>query len=253
MAPTPSKRRPEPRPWWLGLLAVLSLGWGSPLWAQDFASARRAMVAEIEAEVQATADYIDKATLDPRVMQAMGQVPRHEYVPENLRRQAYENRPLPIGHGQTISQPYIVALMSDLCRVPPGGRVLEIGTGSGYQAAILAAMGTKAYSIEIIPDLAREAGERLRRLGLHDIRLRTADGFHGWEEAAPFDAILVTAAAGQIPPPLIRQLAPGGRLVIPIGGRFQVQHLMLVEKNAAGEISTRQLLPVVFVPLTGGH
>ena len=189
----------------------------------------------------------------PAVVAALRKVPRPLFVPESERGRAWQNRPLPIGHGQTISQPNVVALMSDLLRIEPGEKVLEVGTGSGYQAAILAEMGARVYSIEIVEPLARQARERLRKLGYEGIKLRTGDGYHGWPEAAPFDAIIVTAAASHVPPPLVQQLKPGGRMVIPVGGRFTLQYLMLVEKRSDGSVTTRQLLPVVFVPLTGQH
>jgi len=221
--------------------------------AGDWDERRRDMIEEIEADVRATSFEIDANALDERVMRVMGRVPRHEFVPAYERRYAYQNRPLPIGHGQTISQPYIVALMSHLASISPGEKALEIGTGSGYQAAILAELGARVHSIEIIPELATEANQRLGRLGYDGIRTRTGDGYFGWEESAPFDAIVVTAAAGHVPPPLLRQLAPEGRMVIPVGGRFAVQQLLLVTKTAKGEIQTRQVLPVRFVPLTGDH
>ncbi len=221
--------------------------------ADDYADLRARMVEEIAADVRATALYIDKQELDERVMQAMGRVPRHAFVPRAQTAYAYENRPLPIGHGQTISQPYIVALMSDLAAVSPGDRVLEVGTGSAYQAAVLGELGAEVYSIEIVPELAEPAAQRLQQLGYRNVHTRQGDGYHGWEEHQPFDAILVTAAANHVPPPLIRQLKPGGRMLIPVGGRFQIQQLMLVEKTAAGKVQTRQLLPVRFVPLVGEH
>lgn len=189
----------------------------------------------------------------PAVIAALRKVPRPLFVPASERGRAWENRPLPIGHGQTISQPNVVALMSDLLQIEPGDKVLEVGTGSGYQTAILAEMGAAVYSIEIVEPLAEEAKERLRKLGYRQIELRTGDGYYGWPEAAPFDAIIVTAAASHVPPPLVRQLKPGGRMVIPVGGRFTLQYLMLVEKQSDGSVVTRQLLPVVFVPLTGRH
>jgi len=187
------------------------------------------------------------------VIEALRKVPRPLFVPESQRDKAWENRPLPIGHGQTISQPNVVALMTDLLQIEPGDRVLEVGTGSGYQAAILAEVGAEVYSIEIIEELARSAKERLRKLGYGRVHLRTGDGYLGWPEAAPFDGIIVTAAASHVPPPLVQQLKPGGRMVIPVGGRFTLQYLMLVEKDAEGRVTTRQLLPVIFVPLTGSH
>ncbi|OUL99279.1 protein-L-isoaspartate O-methyltransferase [Variovorax sp. JS1663] len=190
--------------------------------------------------------------LSPRVAAALEQVPRHAFVPPDQQPHAYQNRPLPIGHGQTISQPYIVALMTELAQAQPEHKVLEIGTGSGYQAAVMAQLVRAVYSIEIIEPLGHAARERLQALGYANVTVRLGDGYHGWEEHAPYDAILVTAAASHIPPPLVRQLKPGGRMVIPVGAAFMVQQLMLVEKNADGTVSTRQILPVVFVPLTGG-
>ncbi|NWG75584.1 MAG: protein-L-isoaspartate(D-aspartate) O-methyltransferase [Rubrivivax sp.] len=188
-----------------------------------------------------------------RVLAVMEKVPRHEFVPQPLRSQAYDDYPLPIGHGQTISQPYIVALMTDLLHLRPGDRVLEIGTGSGYQAAVLAELGARVHSIEIIEPLARWAARNLKGAGYGQVQLRVGDGYYGWPEAAPFDAIIVTAAASHVPPPLVKQLKAGGRMVIPVGTAFLTQHLMLVEKQADGGVTTRQILPVRFVPLTGGH
>jgi len=214
---------------------------------------RRDMVRFIEANVHVSRLYIDKEKLDPRVMSVMGRVERHKFVPLALQYVAYENEPLPIGHGQTISQPYIVALMTDLIEIDPGDKVLEIGTGSGYQAAVLAEMGAEVFSIEIIKPLADEASKRLASLEYETVKTRQGDGYYGWQEEAPFDAIVVTAAAGHVPPPLIRQLKPGGVMVIPVGSRFMVQQLVLVKKDGAGDITTRQILPVRFVPLTGDH
>jgi len=236
-----------------GVLLLLSLGLaaGSAAGIEDaLQEGQRQMVAAIEADVRSTSRQIGRGALDPRVMEAMSQVPRHRFVPEKLSRHAYENRPLPIGFGQTISQPYIVALMSDLLAVPPGAKVLEVGTGSGYQAAVLAAMGLQVFSIEIIPDLAAVAAERLAALE-YAVETRVGDGYFGWPEEAPFDAVIVTAAASHIPPPLVHQLKPGGVMVIPVGGPFTVQQLTLVEKELDGQVSTRQVLPVAFVPLTG--
>jgi protein-L-isoaspartate(D-aspartate) O-methyltransferase len=237
------------------LIFALLLAGLAPLHAADdpFRSAREEMVREIEADVRRTRERIGKTALDPRVMEAMARVPRHEFVPESQKSHAYENRPLPIGYGQTISQPYIVALMTDLLGVGSDAVVLEVGTGSGYQAAILAELARSVYSIEIIEGLAGTATERLKRLGFGNVEVRSGDGYHGWKEHAPFDGIVVTAAASHIPPPLIEQLKPGGRMVIPVGGPFFVQQLMLVEKGAEGGVRTRQILPVAFVPLTGGH
>lgn len=218
-----------------------------------YAAERQEMIREIEADVKMTSERIGKRSLNPQVMKAMGKVPRDEFVPDHLKKHAYENRPLPIGYGQTISQPYIVALMTDLANVDRGDAVLEVGTGSGYQAAVLAESGAEVYSIEIIEELAKSAEQRLERLGYSNVKVRSGDGYYGWEEHAPFDAIMVTAAASTIPPPLVEQLKPGGRMIIPVGGPFMTQHLMLVEKREDSKIITRQVLPVLFVPLTGGH
>jgi protein-L-isoaspartate(D-aspartate) O-methyltransferase len=190
---------------------------------------------------------------DQAVLGAMLAVPRHLFVPEAHRDRAYGDHPLPIGHGQTISQPYIVAFMTELLGLEPGDRVLEVGTGSGYQAAVASMLADSVFSVEIVPELAASAATRLDRLGYRDVRVRSADGYFGWEEHAPYDAILVTAAAGHVPPPLVQQLVPGGRMAIPVGGPFQVQNLVLVEKAADGTVTTRSLLPVQFVPLTGAH
>jgi protein-L-isoaspartate(D-aspartate) O-methyltransferase len=187
------------------------------------------------------------------VIDALGKVPRHEFVLPTRQHQAYENRPLPIGYGQTISQPYIVAIMTDLLQLEPGDKVLEIGTGSGYQAAVAAELAKKVYSIEIIERLGRKAKKRLKQLGYDNVKVRLGDGYYGWKEHAPYDAIIVTAAASHIPPPLVRQLKRGGRMIIPVGSRFATQQLVLVEKDDKGELRTRQLMPVTFVPLTGGH
>lgn len=217
------------------------------------AQERRGMIAAIERDVSDTARLINRESFSERVMDAMENVPRHEFVPQRLRAKAYENRPLPIGKGQTISQPYIVALMTDLLEPRPGDRVLEIGTGSGYQAAILSRLVSDVYSIEIISELGEQAAGRLQRLGYDNVSTRIADGYDGWPEAAPFDGILVTAAISHIPPPLVRQLKPGGRMIIPVGTRFQTQYLTIVEKGADGSVTTRQVIPVIFVPFTGGH
>ncbi len=237
-----------------GWLAVAVLLWLSALPAHaqdDFDRARRQMVDEIAALARETAAETGRPILDARVITVLGSVPRHRFVPAEAQRAAYANRPLPIGHGQTISQPYIVALMTDLMRVRPEHTVLEVGTGSGYQAAILAELAHTVCTIEIIEPLARQAEERLRGLGYARVRTRSGDGYYGWEDCGPFDAIIVTAAASHVPPPLVKQLKPGGRMVIPVGAPFLAQHLMLVEKNPDGTIVSRQVLPVRFVPLTG--
>lgn len=186
-----------------------------------------------------------------RVLAALAKVPRHEFVPDDQRRHAYDNRPLPIGHGQTISQPYIVALMTQLAAPDAGDVVLEIGTGSGYQAAILAELVDAVYSIEIVEPLADSAAALLDRLGYDNVATRLGDGYFGWVENAPYDAIVVTAAASHVPRPLIEQLRPGGRMVIPVGDRFMTQQLLLIEKTADEELITRQIAAVRFVPLTG--
>ncbi len=227
---------------------------GLSVQAQDkYTSARQTMVHAIEADAHFTSFFINKTALEPKVMEAMGKVPRHEFVPRKERHNAYENRPLPIGHGQTISQPYIVALMTDLLKPERQQKVLEVGTGSGYQAAILAELVDEVFTIEIIKPLGNQARQHLQQLNYDNVNVRVGDGYYGWEEHGPFDGIVVTAAASHIPPPLIQQLKPGGRMVIPVGSRFMIQQLVLVEKDAAGKVTTRQILPVRFVPLTGKH
>lgn len=230
----------------LGLLSALCH-------ADEMQMKRKAMIKAIEETVTETRHYLDSEHFDPRVMTAMEHIPRHEFVPDTQIRDAYENRPLPIGFGQTISQPYIVALMTDLIDTRPQDRVLEIGTGSAYQAAVLSELVAEVYSIEVIEALGLQAAERLQRLGFSNVHTRIGDGYYGWEEQAPFDAILVTAAASHVPPPLIQQLKPGGRMVIPIGSRFMTQQLLFVEKSLEGTVTTRQVMPVRFVPLTGDH
>jgi protein-L-isoaspartate(D-aspartate) O-methyltransferase len=222
--------------------------------ADDSYQARReGMIDLIENDVRATSAYLKRSALDERVLAAMTSVPRHEFVPTDLIDKAYQNRPLPIGHGQTISQPYIVAIMTDLLELEAGQKVLEIGTGSGYQAAVLAALGTRVWSIEIIEALGKRARSLLTRLGYDGIELRVGDGYYGWAEQAPFDAIIVTAAASHIPPPLVRQLRVGGKMIIPVGSRFSTQELILITRINPEEVVTRQVLPVRFVPLTGSH
>jgi protein-L-isoaspartate(D-aspartate) O-methyltransferase len=220
-----------------------------PSYGEDFSAKRHGMVKEVLADLKANGNPVPS----PSVMAAMEKVGRHRFVPDWLAMFAYANRPLPIGHGQTISQPVIVALMTDLIQVKPGDKVLEIGTGSGYQAAILAEIVNSVYSMEIIEPLGKEAAERLAALGYGNVHVKVGDGYYGWPAEAPFDAILVTAAASHVPPPLITQLKPGGRMVIPLGAQFMTQFLMLVEKRADGSVSSRQIIPVGFVPLTGGH
>ena len=234
-------------------LSILLFIFALPLQGSEFGAARQRMVKEVLADATATAAYTGRGALSLQVVAAMEKVERHRFVPPGLAALAYLNRPLPIGYGQTISQPFIVALMTDLMKVKAGDKVLEIGTGSGYQAAMLAEITGSVYSIEIIEPLGIEAGERLRSLGYRNVQTKVGDGYYGWPDAAPFDAIMVTAAASHVPPPLIRQLKPGGRMVIPLGTQFMTQSLMLVEKQQDGSVITRQILPVAFVPLTGGH
>ncbi len=191
------------------------------------------------------------AIRDTTVLEAMRQVPRHLFVPWALKRAAHADRPLPIGHGQTISQPYIVALMTEALEMKPGAKVLEIGTGSGYQAAVLSEQTPSVFTMEIIGALGNNARERLQKLGYSTVKVRVGDGYFGWPEEAPFDGIIVTCAAGHIPPPLIAQLREGGRMVIPVGGVYEVQRLMVVTKDNQGKVRTRELLPVRFVPMTG--
>jgi protein-L-isoaspartate(D-aspartate) O-methyltransferase len=219
----------------------------------DYAAERAAMVRTIKGYGAEVGWTTGRGHLAPEVLEAMESVPRHEFVPEGARHEAYADRPLPIGYGQTISQPLIVAVMTDLLQVEPNHTVLEIGTGSGYQAAVLSRLAHQVYTIEIVPDLADAAKLRLHLLSYANVATRQGDGYYGWQEAAPFDGIIVTAAAGQIPPPLVQQLKPGGRMVIPIGGPFTLQHLVLVEVDSERKVRTHQLLPVEFVPLAGGH
>lgn len=230
------------------LLLLLWIPWTT--WSQSWQEKAQALLAEIRRDFRATATMTGLEPLDPRIEKALLEVPRHLFVPPAYRPQAYENRPLPIGHGQTISQPYIVALMTALLNPQQDHMVLEVGTGSGYQAAVLSRLVKHVYTIEIIQPLAEQARKRLQQLGYDNVTVRHGDGYFGWPEHSPFDGILVTAAASHIPPPLIEQLKPGGRMVIPVGGRFLTQSLVLVEKDAAGKVTTRQLLPVSFVPLT---
>jgi protein-L-isoaspartate(D-aspartate) O-methyltransferase len=211
------------------------------------------MIAQIEAEARSTADYTGRSRFDSRVLAAIKRVPRHEFVPASEKDMAYLNIALPIGHGQTISQPYIVALMTDLLALGSDAVVLEIGTGSGYQAAVLAQMVRQVYSVEIIPAIAAKAKARFTRLGITNIEVRVGDGYYGWPEHAPFDGIVVTAAAPQIPPLLVEQLKPGGRLVIPLGRPLDRQDLTVAEKSEDNQLSLRSVLPVAFVPFQQGH
>ena len=213
-----------------------------------FEKLREQMMDEIAEEAAATASHTGRATLSPGVMRVVGAVPRHEFVPVELQPYAYLNRPLPIGFEKTISQPYIVALMTDLLELEPDHVVLEIGAGAGYQAAILAGLVKQVYTMDIVEELAQGAERRLKRLGYTNVEVRKGNGYYGWPEHAPYDKIMVTAAAELIPPPLLAQLKPGGRMVIPTGIPDR-QALVLVEKSASGQLSTREVLAVRFSEL----
>jgi protein-L-isoaspartate(D-aspartate) O-methyltransferase len=207
------------------------------------------MLADIAGEVSLTRAITGRAQLDPRVMDAIARVPRDRFVPAEMRAAAFDNRPLPIGRGQTISQPFIVALMTDLLGPGPTDRVLEIGTGSGYQAAVLAGLCARVYSVERVASLASDAQRRLAELGCDNVEVRAGNGYLGWPGQAPFERIIVTAAAPRVPPALLDQLAPGGRLVIPLGKPWEVQRLRLYEKAADGSVTVSDVLDVAFVPL----
>ena len=232
----------------LGTIALAAVG--TTMADPNPERARERMVKEIKAFAAGIGDQL---RLSDAVLDALGKVPRHLFVPLSLGAAAYANRPLAIGHGQTISQPYIVALMTDLLEPRKDDVVLEVGTGSGYQAAVLAELVHHVYSIEIVAPLAAEAVPRLKRLGYDNVTVREGDGYAGWPEHAPFDAIIVTAGAPHIPPPLVEQLKPGGHMVIPVGATRARQELILVEKRGDGEIRKRNLGPVAFVPLTGAR
>jgi protein-L-isoaspartate(D-aspartate) O-methyltransferase len=234
------------------LLATLMLGASDTTAVESpdpYERERGHMLQDIAYLARETRLETGRAGLSKQVMAAMAKVPRHEFVPQDQKRNAYQDRPLPIGHGQTISQPFIVALMTDLMEIKPTDRVLEVGTGSGYQAAVLAELAAAVYTIEIVEPLARQATERLRGLGYRNVTTRAGDGYQGWAEHAPFDSIMVTAAPSVVPQPLLDQLKPGGRLVVPVGGQFAGQSLMVVEKLPDGRTTRRSVLPVRFVPL----
>ncbi len=254
-----TRREPLPPTWYgvraaaCGLAAIMAVLSAPAVAADDpFRPARLEMVDQIERIASLVRGPAVPTELDPRVLEAMRDVPRHALVPQAVRDAAYEDRPLPIGYGQTISQPYIVALMTDLLAPEPGDVMLEIGTGSGYQAAVLAELVDRVYSMEIVPELAERAAGDLAGLGYANVAVRAADGYHGWQEHGPYDGIVVTAAASHIPPPLVAQLKPGGRMVIPVGATFMVQQLMLVETDGDGMVRTEAILPVRFVPFTRG-
>jgi protein-L-isoaspartate(D-aspartate) O-methyltransferase len=226
------------------LASIIGLLLGIPL-------LRAADIFQEQRQKMVTHDIKDRGVKNRQVLAAMGKVPRHLLVDDRYRYNAYADHPLPIGEGQTISQPYVVALMTEALGLKPADRVLEIGTGSGYQAAVLAEIVKEVYSIEIRKALADRASVRLKELGYAGVRVKYGDGYFGWEEHAPFDAIIITAAANHIPPPLIRQLKEGGRLILPLGGTGFYQTLTLVTKGRKGELDVRQLDPVKFVPMTG--
>jgi protein-L-isoaspartate(D-aspartate) O-methyltransferase len=213
-----------------------------------FQSLREHLIAEIEAEAVLTASYTGKVVFSRAVMEVVGRIPRHEFVPVELQPYAYLNRPLPIGFDKTVSQPYIVALMTDLLELKPEDAVLEIGSGAGYQAAVVAELAKQVYTVDIIEELARGAERRLKRLGYGNVQVHVGNGYYGWSEHAPYDKIIVTAACDLIPPPLLAQLKPGGRMVIPTGIP-EKQALTLVEKSSGGQLSTRDVLPVRFSEL----
>ena len=231
-----------------GLLLILAMSLG-PKFRDRAGGSMPVDVFQARREGMVAVQIESRGVKDPGVLKAMREVPRHEFVPEKYREDAYKDHPLPIGYGQTISQPYIVAYMSQALELKPGDKVLEIGTGSGYQAAVLSRLAGEVFSVEIICDLEREARKTLDRLGYSSVRSRCADGYKGWPEEAPFDAIMVTAAPERVPQPLLDQLKPGGRLVMPVGSHFN-QELILIRKTDKGLLK-ESLLSVIFVPMTG--
>jgi protein-L-isoaspartate(D-aspartate) O-methyltransferase len=238
----------------VGAVAQITVAFAADDYQMDllerhYFEARKEMVAVIQADVERTSEQLGRSVLNRHTLFALKKTPRHEFVPDYLRNFAYENRALPIGKEQTISQPFIVAIMTDLLDLQPGCKVLDIGTGSGYQAAILGNICDRVFSIEIIVELGLEAQDRLERLGYENITVRIGDGFNGWTEEGPFDAIVVAAVARELPQPLLAQIKPGGRMMIPIGGAMSGQKLVLVEKGVDGTITTRDILSVLFVPL----
>jgi protein-L-isoaspartate(D-aspartate) O-methyltransferase len=234
----------------LSALAILFGCAGASVPDDEYTRLHQKLIEEIRAQAAVPAAGAPGGRISEAVLSAMRAVPRHEFVPKPYRHLAYRDRALPIGHGQTISQPYIVALMTDLAKVAAGSVVLEVGTGSGYQAAVLSRLVGRVYTVEIVEALAGRAAKVLVRLGYQNVTVRAGDGYKGWPEFAPFDAIIVTAAAPKIPPPLLQQLKSGGRLVMPVGGQTQVQSLMLIEKGRDGRIVRKSIISVRFVPLT---
>ena len=233
--------------------AIITMSMMNTFAEDTYEEKRQQMLTAIQQMMEMTEPSVGKASLNNRVADAMLAVPRHKFVPPEIQSSAYENRALPIDHRQTISQPYIVALMTDLAEVTAESVVLEVGTGSGDQAAVLSELVSHVYSIEIVEPLGLEAKLLLQDLGYDNVTVRIGDGYYGWPEHAPFDAIVVTAAAEHIPEQLIQQLKPGGRLVIPVGEHRLSQSLRVLTKGTDGEINQRDVLPVVFVPLTGDH
>jgi protein-L-isoaspartate(D-aspartate) O-methyltransferase len=231
------------------LLALLVSGSLNVLADDDYSRERARMIKVIEAHLRGTPLERHDEAFDQRVLDVMARTPRHLFVPEAERDQAYADRPLPIGYGQTISQPFIVAFMTHMLRPAPEHVVLEVGTGSGYQAAVLAPLVRRVCTIEIIPELGESARQRLEEQGYDNVSTRIGDGYYGWEDCGPFDGIVVTAAGDHLPPPLIEQLKPDGRMIMPVGGPFVMQHLVLAAKGDDERLYTRSLMPVAFVPL----
>lgn len=233
-----------------GLMACIALALGTLFMAWDHSRAQGDPYLQKRAAM--VRDQIEREGVsDPRVLAAMRDVPRHLFVSPSFRAKAYEPYPLPIGEGQTISQPYIVGFMTQILRLKETDRVLEVGTGSGYQAAVAAKVAAEVYSVEILDSLASRSRRTLSDLGFRNVVVRQGDGYYGWEEKAPFDAIIVTCAGGHVPPPLLRQLGNGGRMIMPVGGPFMTQNLVFIEKDARGSVTNRNVLPVAFVRLLG--
>ncbi len=231
---------------------VLLLSQSHPALAGDeYDAERRALWSAVDFQISRLRDEVGFSRLSPNVREALQKVPRHRFVPDDQVTHAYENRPLPIGYGQTISQPLMVAVMTQLLGARAGDRVFELGTGSGYQAAVLGEVGAQVYSVEIVPELGARARNTLNELGHTEIQTRVGDGYFGWPEAAPFDAIIVTAASDHVPPPLLKQLKPGGRMLIPVGSRYLTQKLVMITRDSDGTVTSQELMPVTFVPLTG--